>query len=79
MSKEFEEKKRELDIRLSEIEKLSNKGKKDVNEKDIEQYVKKVLEFKNTSEIDRNLLIKLIDKIVIENKKIKSIQYNFCI
>ena len=79
MSKEFEEKKRELNIRLSEIEKLSNKGKKDVNEKDIEQYVKKVLEFKNRSEIDRNLLIKLIDKIVIENKKIKSIQYNFSI
>ena len=77
MSKEFEEKKKELKIRLSEVEKFTNKKKNDVTEKDIMEYVKKVLEFDNTSEIDRNLLIKLIDKIVIENKKIKSIQYNF--
>ena len=77
MSKEFEEKKKELKLRLNEIDKFANKGNNDVNGKNIEQYVKKVLEFDNTSEIDRNLLIKLIDKIVIENKKIKSIKYNF--
>lgn len=79
MSKEFEENKKELKLRLNEMEKLSNNGKKDVNEKSIEQYVKKVLEFNNKDKIDRNLIIKLIDKIVIENKKIKSIQYNFSI
>lgn len=79
MSKEFEEKKKELKLRLNEIDKFANKGNNDVNGKNIEQYVKKVLEFDNTSEIDRNLLIKLIDKIVIENKKIKSIKYNFSI
>lgn len=79
MSKEFEKKKEELNIRLEKIEKLVDKEKNDVNEKDLEKYVKQVLEFNNTSNIDRKLLIKLIDKIVIENKKIKSIQYNFSI
>ena len=79
MSKAFKGKKKELNIRLNEMERLANKEKNEVNKNDIEQYIKKILEFNNISEIDRNLLVKLIDKIVIENKKIKSIQYNFSI
>ena len=77
MSKEFEEKKNKLNIRLNEMEKIVNKENKNISKENIEKYVKQVLEFKSTSEIDRNLLIKLIDKIVIENKKVKNIQYNF--
>ena len=45
----------------------------------IEEYIKKVLEFNENEEIDREILLKLIDKIVIENKKIKTIKYNFSI
>ena len=43
------------------------------------EFIKKVLEFKSKDEINREILLKLIDKIVIENKKIKSISYNFSI
>lgn len=49
------------------------------SQKELEKSVIEALKFSNPTKIDRNILIKLIDKIIIENKKIKSITYNFSI
>ena len=55
------------------------KKSKEANINSIEKYIKKVLEFNQNEEINRDIILKLINKIVIENKKIKSISYNFSI
>ena len=62
-----------------DVDYLLDITKEDVKEESIEKYIKKVLEFNSDSEIDRNIILKLINKIVLENKKIKSISYNFSI
>ena len=79
MSKELEKKKEELNNRLQYIEKEKIKKNKEINSDSIEKYIKKVLEFNQNEEINRDIILKLINKIVIENKKIKSISYNFSI
>ena len=79
MSEEFEKKKEELNKRLQNIEKEKIKKSKEANNDSIEKYIKKVLEFNQNEEISRDIILKLINKIVIENKKIKSISYNFSI
>ena len=79
ISKDLEKKKNELNIRLNDISKVKNNNKEEVKQDCIEKYIKKVLEFDEKSEIDREIILKLIDKIVLENKKIKSISYNFSI
>ena len=79
MSKEIDEKKKGLNAILDDINKKDEEEKIVVSDNTIEKYIKRVLEFKNKDEIDREILLKLIDKIVIENKKIKSISYNFSV
>ena len=79
MSKELEKKKDELNNRLQDIEKEKIKKNKEINSDSIEKYINKVLEFNQNEEINRDIILKLINKIVIENKKIKSISYNFSI
>lgn len=79
MSKEIDEKKKGLNAILDDINKKDEEEKIVVSDNAIEKYIKRVLEFKNKDEIDREILLKLIDKIVIENKKIKSISYNFSV
>ena len=79
MSKELEEKKKGLNVILNDIQKKYDEENIKVKDDKIEEYIKKVLEFKTDNEINRDILVKLIDKIVIENKKVKSITYNFSI
>ena len=79
MSKELDESKKNLNTLLTDMEEKQKEERIVVDDDKIEEYIKKVLEFKNDSEIDREILLKLIDKIVIENKKVKSITYNFSI
>ena len=78
MSKELEEKKKGLVKILNDI-KRKEEDKKDISEEMIEEYIKKVLSFDEKDNINREILVKLIDKIVIEDKKVKSISYNFSI
>ena len=78
ISKELEEKKKRLVNILNDI-KSKEEDKKNINENMIEEYIKKVLSFDEKDNINREILVKLIDKIVIENKKVKSISYNFSI
>ena len=68
-----------MNNRLQDIEKEKIKKNKEINSDSIEKYIKKVLEFNQNEEINRDIILKLINKIVIENKKIKSISYNFSI
>ena len=76
--------KKNLQLKLQELQKNSNQSNFNINinkfsQKELENSVIEALKFNDKSKIDRNILIKLIDKIVIENKKIKSITYNFSI
>ena len=77
MSNEIEEKKKHLDFVLEDIKQKNEIKKIKINDDKVKQYVKNILEFNERDEITRSLLLKLIDKIVIENKKIRSISYNF--
>lgn len=79
MAKELEEKKKGLIKILDDIKRKDEEDKKEISEDMIEEYIKKVLSFDEKDNIDREILVKLIDKIVIENKKVKSISYNFSI
>ena len=79
MSKELDERKRGLNALLIDMNEAKKKENLDVSEAEVEKYVNKVLEFSEDGEINREILLKLIDRIVIENKKIKSITYNFSI
>lgn len=79
MSKELDERKKGLNALLIDMNEAKKKENLDVSEAEVEKYVNKVLEFSEDGEINREILLKLIDKIVIENKKIKSITYNFSI
>lgn len=79
MSKEIDEKEKGLNAMLSDIKKKQDNEKINIDDEQIEKYINKVLEFKEKDKIDREILLKLIDKIVIENKKVKSITYNFSI
>lgn len=76
--------KKNLQLKLQGLQKNSNQSNFNINinkfsQKELENSVIEALKFNDKSKIDRNILIKLIDKIVIENKKIKSITYNFSI
>ena len=79
MSKDFQKKKEELNFRLNDIEKEKKNKEEKIKTDNIEKYIKKVLEFNKNDEINREIILKLINKIVIENKKIKSISYNFSV
>ena len=79
ISKELEKKKEELYIELNEIEKQEADYKKEVKREEIENYIKNILEFNLNSKTERSIILKLVNKIVLENKKIKSISYNFSI
>ena len=79
ISKDLEKKKNELNIRLNDLINIEDKVEEDIKEESIEKYIRKVLEFDQKNEIDREIILKLINKIVLENKKIKSISYNFSI
>lgn len=73
-----------MQLKLQDLPKNSNQSNFNINvnqfsRKELENSVIDALKFNDKSKIDRNILIKLIDKIVIENKKIKSITYNFSI
>ena len=73
-----------MQLKLQDLPKNSNQSNFNTNinqisQKELENSVIEALKFNDKSKIDRNILIKLIDKIVIENKKIKSITYNFSI
>ena len=78
-SNEYKNKKDELESKLKIINENDNTNNKKVSSKEIEQYVNKILEFDEKDTIDRSILLKLIDKIVIQDKKIASITYNFSI
>ena len=76
--------KKNLQLKLQGLQKNSNQSNFNINinkfsQKELENSVIEALKFNDKSKIDRNILIKLIDKIVIEDKKIKSITYNFSI
>ena len=79
MFKELDEKKNELVIILEDIKKKNEQFNRKISDDEIEKYVKNALEFKEDDKINRTILLKLIDKIVIENKKVKSISYNFSV
>ena len=79
MSKELDEKKKGLTTLLTDMKEKQKEESIKICDGKIEEYIKKVLEFNENEEIDREILLKLIDKIVIENKKIKTIKYNFSI
>ena len=73
-----------MQLKLQDLPKNSNQSNFNTNinqisQKELENSVIEALKFNDKSKIDRNILIKLIDKIVIENKKIKSIKNNFSI
>ena len=78
-TKDCQKKKEELNFRLNDIEKEKKNKEEKIKTDNIEKYIKKVLEFNKNDEINREIILKLINKIVIENKKIKSICYNFSV
>ena len=78
MSSTYEKQKSDLKNILENIN-TKVEDKKQIPFKKMENYIKEILQFDNPDKIDRTLLLKLIDKIVIENKEIKSITYNFSI
>ena len=78
MSSTYEKQKSDLKNILENIN-TKVEDKKQIPFKNMENYIKEILQFDNPDKIDRTLLLKLIDKIVIENKEIKSITYNFSI
>lgn len=79
ISTDYEKQKNDLKLKLSELEKNKDDIKEKVTSKDLEKYIRDVLKFDDKDKVDREILIKLIDKIVIDNKKISSITYNFSI
>lgn len=80
ISKDYEKQKEELKQKIdNEKNAKLEAGKIKSIYKDAEKYINEVLKFDDITKVDRNLLIKLIDKIIIENKKISSITYNFSI
>lgn len=79
ISKEYEKQKNELELRLDSSRRNEVDNSKKISGEEVEKYVSEVLKFDNPDRIDRSILIKLINKIIIENKKIKSIEYNFSI
>ena len=78
LSSSYEKQKSDLKNMLENIN-IKVEDEKQIPFKSMEDYIKEVLQFDNPDKVDRNLLLKLIDKIVIENKEIKSITYNFSI
>lgn len=72
LSQQYEEDKKEL---LNQIEKEQQKNKNVIKTKDLLNQVKETLQFKR-NKIDRNLLLKLIDKIEIDDNNIE-IYYKF--
>ena len=79
MSKDYEKQKEDIKKRLETLE-LNKIETEDVSkEREVEASIKEILKFEDINKIDRNILIKLINKIVIENKKVRSITYNFSI
>jgi len=79
ISKDYEKQKETLKQQINNCKKEKEEKSQKVSNNDIEEYVKEVLKFKDINKIDRNILVKLIDKIVIENRKISNITYNFSI
>ena len=69
----------QIQTKFNNCKKEKEEKSQKVSNNDIEEYVKEVLKFKDINKIDRNILVKLIDKIVIENRKISNITYNFSI
>lgn len=78
LSADYEKQKINLKSMLENIN-TNIEEEKNISIKDMENYIKKILQFDDPDKVDRSLLLKLIDKIVIENKEIKSISYNFSI
>lgn len=79
ISREIDEQQKGLRTILDDIKKEDEEKKIEASEIELEKYIKKVLDFDEKDKIDRKILLKLIDKIVVENKKVKSISYNFSI
>lgn len=79
MSKELDDKKKSFITLIADMKEKQKEENITVSDDKIEEYINKVLEFNENEEINREIIFKLIDKIVIENKKIKSITYNFSI
>ena len=71
LSSSYEKQKSDLKNMLENIN-TKVEDEKQIPFKSMEDYIKEVLQFNNPDKVDRNLLLKLIDKIVIENKEIKS-------
>lgn len=79
ISKDYEKQKNELKLKIINLKDNKLEENKKASYKDIEKYINEVLKFDDITKVDRNLLIKLIDKIIIDNKEISSITYNFSI
>ena len=73
LSKEYEKQKKKLEEQLTN---LSQDTSNELMNKDLQGLIKQVLSFKK-DKIDRNLLLKLINKIEINNRNQITIFYNF--
>lgn len=79
ISKDYEKQKKELKQKLDSEKNNKSEEKTRTSYEAAEKYINEVLKLDDITKVDRNLLIKLIDKIIIDNKKISSISYNFSI
>ena len=75
--KKYEKQKKEIDIKISTISK-SNKNTQELklNQSQLENVMKQLLKFDTINEENKGLVLKLIDKIIIDDDKI-NIKYKF--
>ncbi len=78
LSKDYEREKHNLteQIKMQKEFKLKNDNN-ELNETSIKKIIQNILKF-DRENVDRNILLKLIDRIVIHNKDVY-IKYKFCI
>ena len=76
--KEYEIQKKEIEKKLKNITREEKKGKQEecITKKDFESIMSYLLDFKSINDENLSLVFKLIDKIIINDNKIK-INYKF--
>ena len=75
--KKYEKNKKEIDMKISTISK-SNKNTQELklNQSQLENVMKQLLKFDTINEENKSLVLKLIDKIIIDDDNI-NLKYNF--
>lgn len=74
--KKYEEQKKECETKLEMLNNSQSKKENIINQKQIKYTANKILSFDEINEKNKNLVFKLIDKIIIDDKDI-TIQYKF--